>query len=78
MGQILVRELAEDVIRELKASAQQNGRSLEAEVRMRLIASTRRDLERKDAFRRLDALGRSLRGRDLPDSTALIREDRDR
>ena len=72
---VLVRDLDDDVLKDLKAAARAHGRSLQAEIhevlrnaRARSLAETRRLSARW--LKRLGATSRS-------DSTALIREDRD-
>lgn len=75
MANVLVRDLDDDVLKQLKASAKAHGRSLQAEIHEVLRnASARRMAE----TRRLSAQWlRRLRGTTQTDSTALIREDRD-
>lgn len=75
MPNVLVRDLDDDVLKQLKASAKAHGRSLQAEIHEVLRnASARRMAE----TRRLSARWlRRLRGTTQTDSTALIREDRD-
>jgi plasmid stability protein len=75
MPDVLVRNLDEDVLNDLKAAAKAHGRSLQAEIHDVLRnASVRRLAE----TRRISArwLNR-LRGSTQTDSAALIREDRD-
>jgi plasmid stability protein len=75
MANLLVRNLDEGVLRELKASAKAHGRSLQAEIHEVLRhASARRLAE----TRRLSARWlKRLRGSTQSDSVGLIREDRD-
>ena len=75
MASVLVRDLDDDVLRQLKASAKAHGRSLQAEIHDVLRnASARRMAE----TRRLSAQWlKRLRGTTQTDSAALIREDRD-
>ena len=75
MGNVLVRNLADDVLRQLKASAKAHRRSLQAEIHEVLRnASARRLAE----TRRLSARWlKRLSGSRQTDSAALIREDRD-
>jgi len=75
MANVLVRDLDDDVLKQLKASAKAHGRSLQAEIHDVLRnASARRMAE----TRRLSAQWlRRLRGTTQTDSAALIREDRD-
>jgi len=75
MANLFVRNLDDDVLKELKAAAKAHGRSLQAEVHEVLrSASTRRLAE----TRRLSGRWlKRLRGSTHSDSAALIREDRD-
>lgn len=79
MPQLLVRALEPEVYERLKDNAQANGRSLEAEVRHILrqaVLSPRKSLqETEQAIERIRAM---FAGREMSDSTDLIREDRDR
>ncbi len=80
MAQISVRNLEEDAVERLRIKARLHGRSLEAEVRDILERSSRLSREEFIAF--ADAMKAEIRdrngGRLLPDSTPLVREDRDR
>jgi plasmid stability protein len=75
MVNLLIRNLDEDVLKELKAAAKAHGRSLQAEIHEVLRnASSRRLAE----TRRLSARWlKRLRGSTQSDSVSLIREDRD-
>ncbi len=75
MASLLVRNLDDDVLKELKAAAKAHGRSLQAEIHEVLRnASARRLAE----TRRVSARWlKRLRGSRPSDSTALIRQDRD-
>jgi len=77
MGRIIIRNLDDDVIARLKARAQANGRSLEAEVRHVLTQAA----SRSDA-NGLRALAERIAAMtpDVPqtDSTDLLRKDRRR
>ncbi|MGH9315451.1 MAG: FitA-like ribbon-helix-helix domain-containing protein [Vicinamibacterales bacterium] len=75
MANVLVRNLDDDVLNELKAAARAHGRSLQAEIHEVLRnASARRLAE----TRRLSSRWlKRLKGPSHTDSTALIREDRD-
>ena len=76
MGQILVRDLSDEVIERLKMRAKQDGRSLQSEVKLILEQAARADVQ---AARRLaDDIRKRFKGKKLTDSTDLIREDRDR
>ena len=77
MPDLLIRDLDADVLAQLKAAAKANGRSLQAEIHdllrranVRTLSHTRRLSARW--LKRLGPAGRHT------DSTALIREDRDR
>lgn len=76
MAQVLVRNVPDDVVTRLKQRAARKGRSLEAELRYVLEAAAR--LELGEFRRRAGEIRRQLEGRYHSDSTALIREDRDR
>lgn len=77
---VLIRDLTEKTVGELKKQAAENKRSLQAELKAVLdeIAEQRRHFRkwRKNADRIYNELKKS--GTKFPDSTALIREDRDR
>ena len=75
MANVLVRDLDEDILKQLKAAAKAHGRSLQAEIHEVLRnASARRLAE----TRRISTQWlKRLRGSTHTDSAALIREDRD-
>jgi plasmid stability protein len=75
MPNVLIRNLDDEVLTQLKAAAKANGRSLQAEIHDVLRnASARRLAE----TRRLSARWlKRLRGSPQSDSAALIRRDRD-
>lgn len=75
MANVLIRNLDDDILTQLKAAAKAHGRSLQAEIHDVLRnASARRLAE----TRRLSAQWlKRLRGSPQSDSAALIREDRD-
>ncbi len=75
MAQLLVRQLDDRVVAALKARAHRNNRSLEREVREILTSAAKPD--RADFWRIADEI-RSRSKSTGPDSTELIREDRDR
>ena len=76
MAQVVIRNLDDAAMARLKARARRKGVSLEQELRAVLVESARRD---NAGFReRAAALRRRLAGRRHSDSTALVREDRDR
>jgi len=79
MAQILVRNLDEGVVARLKERAKEEGRSLQAEVRMILEeAASQRRVDAEAAWRLVDEIRERFKGRKFPDSAELIREDRDR
>ncbi len=76
MAQVLVRSVPDEVVERLKQRAARNARSLEAELRCVLENAAR--LDRAEFRRRAGEIRSQLKGRYHSDSTALIREDRDR
>jgi plasmid stability protein len=76
MAQVLVRNIADAAIRRLKKRAERKGTSLEGEVRSLIEREAGLD---RPAFReRAREVRARLEGRRHADSTALVREDRDR
>jgi plasmid stability protein len=75
MANFLIRDVEDEVMKALKASAKRQGRSLQAEIHEILQrAGTRNHAE----TRRLSAHWlKRLRGTQNSDSTKLVREDRD-
>jgi antitoxin FitA len=76
MGQVIIRNLDNAVIDALKRRAALNRRSLEQELRLLLTAAARPTPEERVALAR--DIRRMTRRVAQTDSTALIREDRDR
>jgi antitoxin FitA len=77
MPEILVRNLDRQLIERLKERADQNGRSLQAEVKTILERSVKRPSV--EEFRKMALkLQRRLARRRHSDSASLIREDRER
>lgn len=78
MGQVLIRQLDDAVIADYRASAQRDGRSLEAELRALLVRMRPRSPDQIAAIRER---ARAIRAMTLnvpqTDSVLLIREDRD-
>ena len=75
MPDVLVRDLDDDVLTQLKAAAKAKGRSLQAEIHDVLRRANTRNLAET---RRLSAKWRKhLSGSTHSDSAALVREDRD-
>ena len=76
MPQVLVRDVEPAVMEKLRARAQRNGRSLEAEARVIFRAAVTSDAsEMRAEVERVRAL---FAGRTFSDSAALLREDRER
>lgn len=75
MPNVLIRDLDDDVLKQLKAAAKANHRSLQAEIHEALRRANARNLAetRRLSARWLKRLSRS----DQSDSADLIREDRD-
>lgn len=76
MAQLTIRNLDDRVYQRLRDHAKLNHRSLEAEVRAILARAVTPD--RAALIREIDAMRESLKGRYTGDSTADIREDRER
>jgi len=75
MPNVLVRDLDDQVLKQLKAAAKANGRSLQAEIHDVLRRANTRNLAET---RRLSAKWlKRLSGTHHSDSAELIREDRD-
>jgi hypothetical protein len=76
MADVLVRNLDDEVLKQLKAAARAHGRSLQAEIHEVLRNAGTRSLAET---RRLSVRWhKRLRGSAHSDSTGLIREDRER
>ncbi len=78
MAQMLVRNLTDNVVARLKKRAKTRGRSLQAEVKT-ILEEAAKDVP-EDFWKEADRIREQLKrsGRKFSDSTALIREDRDR
>ena len=76
MARILIRDLNDETVRRLKDRAQRHGRSLEGEAR--LILTHAAGISFDEAKKLARQWHKRLAGRELPDSTELIREDRER
>ena len=75
MANVLVRDLDDDVLKQLKAAAKAHGRSLQAEIHEVLKSASTRNLAET---RRLSAVWlKRLRRSSQSDSVVTIREDRD-
>jgi antitoxin FitA len=75
MANLLIRNLDDDVLKELKAAAKAHGRSLQAEIHAVLRSACARRLA--DTRRLSSRWLKRLHGSTQSDSAALIREDRD-
>jgi plasmid stability protein len=76
MANVLIRDLDDDVLKQLKAAAKAHGRSLQAEIHDVLQKAGDRNLAET---RRLSARWlKRLRHLPQSDSSAMIREDRER
>ncbi len=79
MSQILVRNLAPEVVERLKQRAERNRRSLEAEVRAILEDMSSHELQQRriDEFLKVADGIKERAGPQRSDSVGLVREDRD-
>jgi plasmid stability protein len=75
MGQVLVRDLPDEVVERLKAKAAAQGRSLEAYLRRVLEEASA--LDRDEFLALADAIADGTRGRPQTDAVDLIRRSRD-
>jgi len=77
MADVKIRKLDDWVVESFRARARQAGRSLEEELRQLLTETVRE--RRRRLVTELDELNAELREKygELPDSTPLIREERD-
>ncbi len=76
MSDVLVRNVADDVLKRLKARARQNRRSLQGEVRVILEHAAEGKVPSRRAV--IDKVRALFKGRRFSDSAELIREDRER
>lgn len=76
MAQVVIRHLDAEVVTRLKQRAKRHHRSLEGELRQILAEAAMPS--RRELSERARAIAKTLDGRWHADSTALIREDRDR
>lgn len=76
MARILVRDIDDATVRRLKDRARRHGRSLEGEAR--LILTQAAGIGFEEARKLARRWHKKLAGRELPDSTELIRKDRRR
>lgn len=73
---LLLRDLDPEVVGALKARAERAGRSLQQELHLALRRDVRRNFDEAVAIS--SSWRERLKGRDLPDSAELLREDRAR
>jgi len=79
MAQILVRNMDEEVVERLKKRAKEDGRSLQAEVKVILEkAAYEPKVDMETARKMAEEIRKRFKGRKFPDVVELIREDRDR
>ena len=79
MPQILVRDLSDKTVRQLKARAKKEGRSLQAEAKQILErAANEPKLDAARARAICQQFRQQFKGRKFPDSVELLREDRGR
>jgi antitoxin FitA len=76
MARILIRDLDDETVKRLKDRARRHGRSLEGEAR--LILTQAAGITFDEARKLARQWHKKLAGRELSDSTELIREDRRR
>jgi len=76
MASVLIRDLDDDVLNQLKAAAKAHGRSLQAEIHDVLHRANTRNLA--ETRRLSERWLNRLRQSSPSDSTAMIRKDRDR
>lgn len=78
MGQILVRGIPEADMAALDERARRLGRSREHEVRLLIARAADEERRWAEHVERAEELRARLSDRSFPDSTALVREDRER
>ena len=76
MPDVLVRDVEENILDQLKDRAKQNGRSLQKELKLLFRSFVEADTLSSDET--AAKIRNSLRGRDHSDSAELLREDRQR
>ncbi len=78
MAEIVVRDVDDAVVEKLRERAEAAGRSLEAEVKVILAREANSGkVDMETAHRLAGEFRARFKGRKLPDSAELIREDRD-
>ena len=78
MGQVLIRELKDEVIDALKERAKQNQRSLQAELKLIVTQAAETSRVNPALLSRIDALRNKLKRRKHTDTVKLLREIRGR
>ena len=79
MAQVLVRDVDDDVLEELKRRAERHRQSIECEIRSILKdAAGAPLLDRETVLRRMAQIRQELQGQSFSDTVELIREGRDR
>ena len=76
MAQVLIRDLDDETVKRLKDRARRQGRSLEGEARQILTRAA--GVGFSDARKIARQWHKKLAGRSLPDSTEMVRKDRQR
>jgi plasmid stability protein len=76
MAKLLIRDLDDETVRRLKERARRHGRSLQGEAK--LILTQAAGLSLSEARELARQWHQNLAGRKLPDSTDVIRQDRQR
>lgn len=76
MPQILVRDIETEVLERLKSRAKNHGRSLQGEAKWILLQAA--GMSFKDARNVTAKWQKKFAGRKIPDTTQLLREDRER
>jgi len=76
MARILIRDLSDETVRRLKDRARRHGRSLQEEVRLTFAQAAGTSFEK--ARQLTPQWHKRLVDREFPDSTRLLREDRER
>jgi len=76
MARILIRDLDDETVRRLKERARRHGRSLQGEAK--LILTQAAGISPGEARKLARQWQQKLAGRKIPDSTDLVREDRQR
>jgi antitoxin FitA len=77
MASVLVRDLDPTVVDRLKARAEENGRSLQKELKA-LLEQAAAQASWAEARADIECVRKRFAGRQFSDSTELIREERDR